>query len=321
MKIFIVTLLLSSVAMASNLEKAFLNYGAQCNAVVKVQDNVLLVGHNNWDVEARRSYGLYKVTDLSNPENTVPFVTENGERIVDLVKYKDSLFVLTREGLLERSLKDYTVKGHYKTTTRSGKLLRKQHPTGMELVGDKLFIAHGRLGFAIFDINSRALQKTETLSDIVNSEGEESTATDVQFDGKYVYFVMDNYTIKTRPKAIPAFRGFVVYSPEHKAVVKLARIPDPGATGLSLMSNGNLLVNYQGFAAVTEYSVKDILTSKETLHATKRAWKYPNEHYGSNRGKIFIDGDKMYTCFYQSEDEKTFHFVRRVFNLQDLNWR
>tara|TARA_B100001248_G_scaffold262685_1_gene260903 strand:- start:8040 stop:9008 length:969 start_codon:yes stop_codon:yes gene_type:complete len=303
------------------LEETFLSTQGNCNALIDIQEKHLLVAYNKTSYPEKQYRGFYEITNLEN-QSQITFTSENHAPVLDLQIYQDSLFVLTRNGLIERSLKDYQVKGIYKTHPKIY-FERKEHPTAMQLVGDKIYIAHGRLGMSVFDIATRSVNHIEIFTEL--KEGELSMATDLVYDGKQLFVLLDNYHIKEAPKDIPVFRGIVVYSPVDREVSKVVRLRDPGATGINLVGEDYLLISFHGFPNLVMYSKAALLnastTVDEPIKALSRAWKYPDEKYGSHRGDFYLYGSKIYTCFLQSEDEKTFHYARRIFSLEDLNWK
>jgi hypothetical protein len=179
----------------------------------------------------------------------------------------------------------------YATYNISRELNYKEHALGMTVYKDKIIIAHGRLGFSVFDTTTKELIYQSRL--VPEQRPFESQAVDVVVAGGKAIFAMDNFTM-VRENEKPAFRGFVIVDLSTYKVDKKLEGLDPGARALSLV-NDQLYVSYDG--PYWKFSLDQVVTSKanSVLTPANLIWKYAVQ--GRPVGKPAVLGSVLLSCF------------------------
>jgi hypothetical protein len=208
---------------------------------------------------------------------------------VDLMTEGDRALVLTYSGIEDWSLSKKTRSNVYPTVNRTNPLGDEEHARSFARYGNKLVIAHGRVGVTFFDLKSKAVTKEIRLA--ANQGALESVANGVSISGKYAYVVLDSYTL-VGEREKPAFRGIAVIDMDTETVVSELDGMDPGAD--SVVADGNrVIVSFYG-QPLWKYAAKSLLAS--ALPAPlKRVWKFPVD--GRGVGAAAVDDKYYYTCF------------------------
>lgn len=208
---------------------------------------------------------------------------------IDSVTNGDSLFILTYSGIEEWSLDAQTRTAIYPTYDIGRTLEYLEHAQSFARYGNKMIIAHGRLGVSIFDLNKKRITNQFRL--LQKQLPMESTAMGVAVQGKYAYVVMDNFSLVPKGKA--AFRGIVVIDLESETVVRELDGMDPFVDGVVADAN-NLIVSFGGGEILWKYSLAS-LQSNTLPEPTLRIWKYTAP--GHPIGHAVMDDVYYYTCF------------------------
>lgn len=209
-------------SVRSALEKV-----STCSNFVRFDDENLYFGFGNYKrgVEEPRSPipGEVRFVSIAQPEASSAIPTADGA--IDLIRDGNSLFALTYSGIEELDLAAKKSLGVVPTFARGGARAYKEHPQAFARYGDKVIIAHGRLGVSFFDLKKKRITNQFRL--IERQSPMESMATGVVVVGRYAYVSMDNFTLVREGK--PAFRGIVVIDMESERVVSELEGMDPGA--------------------------------------------------------------------------------------------
>lgn len=277
--------------------KAALQTQTNCSSFVKVTGNKMLLGFGHyWSLgeDARSPMpNPLVMLDIEEPSRTVKIVT--GDSSIDALMWNDRIFVLTFTAIEERSAETLELLASYSTHDLNRNLVFKEHATRMTLVGEKIFISHGRLGVTVFDLATRSIiQRIPLLQSQLPLE---SMATGIVYAANEVFVILDNYTL-TVPNQEPAFRGFVVLDPETGAVRRELRGLDPGTD--SVVTDGtNLLVSYYGMP-LWKYTLKSMRGNK----LRKPAGIYFNfGEKGHPTGAPYLDEKYLHTCYMKHPEQ------------------
>jgi hypothetical protein len=246
-------------------------------------------------------YGWYK-NGIEEPRLPIParitVVPQNGsenfdlqtnDAAIDLVTVGTSAFVLTYSSIEEWDLTSRQRIGEYQTYAFSGPMKYKQHAQAMARFGDKLYIAHGRLGISIFNVKTKRLVKQFRILD--SQLPLESMATGITIQGNFAYIVVDNFTLVPSNQK-PPFRGMIVMDLRSDSIVKQLDGMDPGVTSIASDSK-SLIVSFGG-NPIWKYDLKDI-SGVMMPEPVIRIWKFPMD--GHPVGSGFMDDKYYYSCY------------------------
>lgn len=262
-----------------------------CGSNIEFKNNYYYLINNNREHNGN-VIGLATLVHPQYGMQTLTILSEFKRPIVDMEVYKDSIFLLTNQGIEERSLSKMTYTGGYRTTTLKSSFAfkTKESPTAMELWGDKILISHGRLGLSIFDIASKKIIKSLRLDEF--QAPDESMATNIKVKGDKAYILMDNFTLKP-DKRLPAFRGIIVYDLKSERILNKSRMVDAGATGLNI-TDEFAYVSFRGFQLIVKYRLDDLESSKNATSLRRHFHFLPDNKYFL--GNIYITGHRIYGC-------------------------
>lgn len=199
-------------------------------------------------------------------------------------------FVLTPESIEEWDLASGTRVAEYDTYLRPGGFGNMEKARALARYGDKLIIAHGRLGLSVFNLQTKHISRQIPL--MRQQLPLESMAQGVTVEGRHAFVVVDNYSL-VAPPAKPAFRGIIVVDMESETVVAELDGMDPGVTSVS--SDGDSLLASFGGNPIWKYELKSLLGSRTLPEPIQRVWRFGMKGHPS--GAASIDDRYYFTCF------------------------
>lgn len=281
----------ASAAPDSERVKSVLEAQPRCGNFVRFDDASLYLGfgqyRNAFEEPRLPTAGRLRVAPL---DGAAPFELTTNDAAVDLVADGPTVYVLTYTSIEEWDLAKRARVAEYKTTDSAGPLAYKQHAEGMARSGDKLIIAHGRLGVSIFDLKTKRLTKQFRL--IESQLPLESMATGVTVQGNLAYVVMDNFHLTRPGDGIKIFRGIVVVDMTTETVRGELGGMDPGADGI-VADAGNVIVSFGG-NPIWKYA-RASLNGANLPEPRQRLWRFPVN--GHPTGLPAMDAKYYYTCY------------------------
>jgi hypothetical protein len=286
----------SQQAPDSELIKQILEKQEDCQSFVRYDAQNLYLGFgsykNGFEDPREPVPGVFRIvsfadekqTDFTLPDSPVDVVTRGG-----------TAFVLTYTAIVEIDLGTRAVKNSFKTYYYDNTQEYKEHAAGFAVYGDKIVIAHGRLGVSVFDMKSRRISNQFRL--LKKQIPLESMATSVTIQGQYAYVLMDNFSI-VQPGEKPAFRGVIIIDMNTETVVAELDGIDPGADAV-LSDSKSLIISYYGLP-IWKYNMAD-LKGSQMPSPRARIWKFPVK--GHPTGKPSMDSKYYYTCFAKHPDK------------------
>ncbi len=306
MRVILFISLLTSIAYAQSWTELFKTQSDNCSRFVVKQDNQLLVGLRGLNNSSIRATNID-----SGESHYINLDLKGGFR--DAVVFENHIYALTNTTLEIFSADTYEHLKSHKILDYHD-YLYKQNAMGMGLYNRKLYIAHGRLGLAVYDIDTA---RTETLVELAKFQTKESMAVDVDIINDKVLILMDNFSIPKDPMAKPYFRGIVIFNPKTNKDEHYIRGIDPGAIALDINNDEFIISNHP---ILVRYSLKELLVNKK-LKNRKPATKISGVSIGSyGRGKSYFQGDKIYMCI--AERLGPSNYFRHGFEVpySSLNW-
>jgi hypothetical protein len=230
--------------------------------------------------------GLLIVTPLGHNEQH--FGLSTLDAAIDAVRDGDSLFVLTYSAIEEWNLNTHARVAVYDTYAIGGAKAYMEHAQGMARAGDKLVIAHGRLGVSFFNLKTRRL--THQFRLVQNQLPLESMATGVSVTGNTAYLVLDNFSLVQNGK--PAFRGLIAIDVVGEKILSQLDGLDPGAD--SIITDGKkAIVSFAG-NPIWKYSLAS-LGAKTLPEPENRLWRFTPA--GNPTGAASLDEKYYYSCY------------------------
>jgi hypothetical protein len=274
----------------AELVKTTLEGERSCGNFVRFDDQNLYLGFGRYrkGFEEPRSPipGLLLVTPLGH--NDQHFGLNTLDAAIDSVRDGNSLFVLTYSGLEEWDLTTRARVANYDTYAIGGVKAYMEHAQGMARAGDKLVIAHGRLGVSFFDLKTRRLTNQFRL--VQNQLPLESMATGVSVTGNIAYLVLDNFSLVQNGK--PAFRGLITIDVASEKVLSQLDGLDPGAD--SIITDGKKAIVSFGGNPIWKYSLA-ALAGKALPEPENRLWRFTPA--GNPTGAASLDDKYYYSCY------------------------
>ena len=280
----------------------------RCTGPVFFSENYLFSGYGTYltfaatttDASTKRppTPGYFDRVELANPEKTVRTQTTDG--VLDFAVDGRSLFVLTYTAIEEWDAVTLKPLATYPTYHYDNDFKYKQNPSSWTRVGDKLVIAHGRLGYSVFNLKTKSLETQAMFAiryNIVNRPAPvESQAVAVApYKGSQVIFLMDNFS---RSDDKPALRGFLLFDLNQHEILKEIPDLDPGAESL-LNLKGTLSIGFPGFLVkVPAVDFPDHVNFEEMAN---RTWSFPAK--GTPIGRPTFDEKNIYTCFRKAPEK------------------
>ena len=276
---------------ASELEKIFLEKKIPCNTFVQIHDNLVMVGFGRYKMgleEPRlpisakiRVYDLHRELEMASEIQTA-------DAALDMALTHSRGWILTYSGL-EEWTRDFSQRLAIHSTWGGpgDQLFYKQHAMGMVLVGEQIWIAHGRLGITVFDINKKTI--TQTFQLLNDQRPLESMATGILLrDGK-VFVAFDNFSPPLNEK--PAFRGWMIFDPATFKLLSKAEGMDPGVS--HIFQNKQFI-----FASVNGHALWKYSPSESTISTIKAGVGAPIElpDLGVLSGLPWAVEDKFLGC-------------------------
>ena len=297
----LLALLLGTFAYAApspELLKKVLESQPSCQNSVRYDDNNIYLGFGTYrrgveEPRVKRPGGV-KVTSLSDPANPVRLETIDG--VIDTLADGNTLFVLTFTAVevWDLARRERT---HVVPTFAPEPLEFMEHARGFARYGDKLIIAHGRLGVSFF--NMKTFRITNQLRLLDRYRPRESSAMDVAVSGKNAYVVFDDFTVSNDPGR-SAFRGVVVVDMETEKVISELDGMDPGVDAV-VTDGKSLIVSFWGLP-IWKYSLGDLSSARSLPNPERRLWKFP--YRGHPIGKPAMDEAHYYTCFRHNSENR-----------------
>jgi hypothetical protein len=285
--------LLSPAAFAQpdpELVKSTLEKAPRCENFVRFDDQYLFLGFGRYRKmfeEPRQPIpGHLEVIPLGR--NDRAFSLPTADAAIDVTREGDSLFVLTYSSIEEWSLTAKTRVASYATYAYGGTMAYKEHAEAFARVGDRLIVAHGRLGVSFFDLKTRRLTNQFRL--VQGQRPLESMATGVSVSDGVAYVALDNFSLV--PNGKPAFRGIVKIDMASERVLSELDGMDPGAD--ALVADGTKAIVSFGGNPVWKYSLES-LAGRSLPEPLLRVWKFPRA--GNPTGRPALDAKYYYSCF------------------------
>jgi hypothetical protein len=232
-----------------------------------------------------RGETFYAVTDiLGTFQLKAPM-----KSVADFVVVEDHIWVLSGMDLIEFNGRGLELNRYNYLSSGS----RHQKPTGLDLRGDELLIAHGEIGLVSFNLISRNfnfISRANTLQD----DGKVSKAISVTWQGERAYVALTG-------NRQYAFNGVVVIDLKTNEVINAAEyrqsrygVLDPQARIYS--HKGEFYLNNGGW--IHRFEEQELLTKE----FPKPRWlPIPHQHNNRNmylriRGDFVIENDTIYGC-------------------------
>lgn len=292
LSIFVSTMsLLASAAPGPKERKALLEAQPTCGNFVRFDDRAVFIGfgpYRNAFEEPRSPIpGSLRIASFDGSE---PFELPTDDAAIDVVTEGSTAFVLTYSSIEEWDLTSRRRVATYGTYAINGTLEYQQHAQAWARYGNKMIIAHGRLGVSIFDLSKRRLTNQFRL--LRNQLPLESMATGVTVQGDRAYVLMDNFHVTSPGDGVQIFRGLIVVDLKTERVEKEMAGLDPGAD--SIVSDGRKVIVSFGGNPVWKYSLSS-LAGTSMPQPELRIWKFPVD--GHPTGAAAMDDLYYYTCY------------------------
>ena len=270
--------------------KAVIEAQGPCDSFIRYDDaNAYLASgryYSNFDTDKPRPQlpGILRVAPL---DGSPAFVLQTPDAPVDMVTDGNQAYVLTYSELELWDLSKRSMLMSFPTTSHAQPLEYKQHAQAMVRYGNKLVIAHGRLGVSIFDLTSKTI--THEIPFLQSQLPQESMAMGLSVQGSSIYVLMDSFTLNG-PYDNPAFRGFIILDMNSEQVSKQLNGLDPG--GASLASAGSkMVVSFYG----SPIWLFDANNMKRFPHPQADIFRFLTP--GHPTGSAVMDDKYYYTCF------------------------
>jgi hypothetical protein len=268
----------------------------RCENFVRVDDQYVYFGFGKYRhlfEEPRQPIpGRLELAPLGHADQS--FSLPTADAAIDVTRDGDTLFVLTYSAIEEWNLATKTRTASYPTYAIGGTLAYMEHAQAFARAGDKLVIAHGRLGVSFFHLKTRRLTNQFRL--VPSQLPLESMATGVSVSGDKAYIVLDNFSLVQNGK--PAFRGLVEIDVAGERVVAEHDGLDPGAD--AVVTDGARAIVSFGGNPVWKYSLANLGT-RTLPEPDRRVWRFPLP--GNPTGRAAMDEKYYYSCFDQAPDK------------------
>lgn len=262
-----------------------------CSNYVRMADNKMVLGFG-----AYLEWGTFERVATPSPLTVIDMESHESKRVqtndssIDALAHNGQLILLTYEGIELRNLETLELIKVIPTHSENRTLSYKEHPTQMVKAGDKILIAHGRMGITVFDLNSMTVTNTIRLQE--GQAPKESMATGIASWKNKIVVVMDSFTLTTPEDQVPAFRGLIVLNAETLAIESELNGMDPGTD--SLMVHGDdLLVSFMGMP-VWKYDLKKV-NGKKLPRPVSVVTKFGLAGHPLRHG--LLDEKYLHTCF------------------------
>ncbi len=262
-----------------------------CGTFVRRDDSRLFLGFGQYMKGAEKVRLPIPAKMRVTPLNGDPaFDLQTNDAAIDLITIDDTAYLLTYSSIEEWNLNTKKRVAEYPTYAIASPMYYKQHALGFARYGDKLVIAHGRLGISVFDVRKkRLINQFRILNEQLPLE---SMATGISIQGRYAYVIVDNFSLVSNGSK-PPFRGILVFDAETQSLLKKLDGMDPGATSVA-SDHDSLIVSFGG-NPIWKYDLKE-LNGITLPEPSLRIWKFP--HGGSPTGSGFMDEKYLYTCYH-----------------------
>jgi hypothetical protein len=310
-------IILSSLSAFANVDqiKTALSGISNCTNFLKVDSDNVYLGYGYYS-NSSGGYHTKKPTPLTiipvnQPDNKIEI--QISDSAIDLISKGNSLWVLTYTGLEEWDKSNWNRIAVYETYPNNENYGFEENATQMVEYKEKLIISYGRLGFSIFDLNSRKVVHHEKL--MQNLLPLESKVTGVAVIGDKAYFALDSFTLVQEPSAEKPFQGIIVYDLINSKILHKLDGMEPGSDNLFSYDN-KLVISFYGIPLFRYDAEK--LTGSKLPGPTYRISRFPET--GRLLGKPTLDKDYIYTCFQKMpmEDGAKIERVPRVWPRKDL---
>lgn len=261
-----------------------------CSNFIRYDDDSIFLGFGQYKKgfeEPRQPIPGYLVVAPITNKNQ-PQTLATSDSAIDVIREGNSLFVLTYSSIEEWDLATESLQAQHATYAINGPLAYFQHAQAFARWGDKVIIAHGRLGVSFFDLKKRRVVNQFPL--VRYQLPLESIATGVAVVGKFAYVAMTSFHLV--PTGKQPFRGVIVIDMEKERVVSELDGMDPGAD--SAVSDGAKLIVSFGGNPIWKYAVND-LKGSQIPEPEQRIWRFPVN--GHPVGHASVDEKYYYTCF------------------------
>lgn len=254
------------------------------------------------DENVYTGFGAYR-TNTINPRQAKPsllrfvpidrvteYQVETLDSVVDVVKDGRSTYVLTYSGIEEWDLAQFKRLATYGTNVMARPFGDEEHPKAFAKYGNKLVIAHGRLGISFFDLTKKRVTRSFPVT--LSQRPLESVVNAISVSGRYALAAVDSYSL-VDPKDKPAFRGIVVIDLESESVISEVDGMDPGADNI-VADDRVAIVSFYGIPLL-KYSSAALISASTMPQPLKRVFRFPMQ--GQPKGKAAMDDKYYYTCF------------------------
>lgn len=225
----------------SELLKKVLESQGGCENFVKYDDHFVFLG-------------LGPAVGVAPLDGSPAFQLLTNDTGLDMLTAGSTAYILTTSAVEEWNLDTRTRRGLYPTSTVTGSLAYMQHAQSFARDGNRLIIAHGRLGISVFDM------QTKTIAAMIPLLGwqlpYESMAMGIAISGRTAYIGMDNFHLGSLPSGQPVFHGVITMDLDSMKVTSEMTGLDIGVTDM-LVDSKVLIANYGGLP-IWKYSLSSI---------------------------------------------------------------
>lgn len=214
-----------------------------------------------------------------------------GSNVVDVKILGNVLYVLYPTKIQEWDLTTRALVSETTTIQKSRGQGLREGALAMDWHGDQLVIAHGRLGYAIYDTKSHSITTTKVV--LQDQAPLESAVVDVKVLGDRAIFVVDRYTLVRGSQKMP-FHGFLVVDLTSQNEIHRSLGGDIGAKMLEIVGE-TVMVGFDG--PIQSFRFAEV-TGRGDVQLRRSVSKYAMP--GHPFGQPSIVGDKLFSCFVQS---------------------
>lgn len=211
--------------------------------------------------------------------------------VVDLKIRGRILYVLFPTKIQEWDLSTRSMVSETATNDRGRGRGYREGALGMDWFGDALVIAHGRLGYSIYDTKSHALTAKQAV--LQDQAPLESALVDVKVQGDRALFVVDSYTLVEGGLKMP-FRGFLIVDLKSQKEIHRSAGVDIGPTMLEIVGD-TVMVGFDG--PIQSFRFNEV-TGRTDVHLRRSVYQYAKQ--GHPIGQPVVVGEKLFSCFLES---------------------
>lgn len=305
----LLTLVLQSPAMAGERSqniKAAVEKLSTCGNFIRFDEQNVYTGFGTyWTGNTQPRQPKPSVLKIMSIDQLTETQIQLQDSAVDLVRDGSSIYILTFAGIEEWDINHLQRIGIYRTNILAREYADEEHPRAFAKYGNKLVIAHGRLGISFLDLKTKKITRSFPVA--LSHKPLESVVNGIAVSGNRAYAVLDSYTL-VGPREKPAFQGLIVIDLDKENPITELEGLDPGVDSI-VADEKSAIVSYYGIPLV-KYSVDSLARATKLPSALKRVWRFPLE--GHPTGKASIDDRYYYTCFSKMPGEGQGSLFRSV---------